>query len=161
MSDSATTTGLAAIGWREWLSLPQLGIPHIKAKVDTGARTSALHACFVEPYRAQGIRMVRFGIHPLQRRTDIIIECTAMVRDRRKVTDSGGHREKRYVIETLATLGDVTWPLELTLTNRDSMRFRMLLGRTAIEDRFVVNPSASYLLGLRPSRSRRQIRGPR
>jgi len=160
MSDSATT-GLAAIGWREWLSLPQLGITHIKAKVDTGARTSALHACYVEPYRGQGLWMVRFGIHPLQRRTDILIECTAVVRDRRDVTDSGGHREQRYVIETLATLGDVSWPLELTLTNRDSMRFRMLLGRTAMEDRFVVNPSASYLLGSRPSRSRRQTRGTR
>jgi hypothetical protein len=160
MSDSSTT-GLAAIGWREWLSFPQLGIPHLKAKVDTGARTSALHACYVEPYRAQGFRMVRFGIHPLQRRTDIIIECTAVVRDRREVTDSGGHREKRYVIETLATLGDVTWPLELTLTNRDSMRFRMLLGRTAMEDRFVVNPSASYLLGVRPPRSGRRTQGSR
>jgi hypothetical protein len=160
MSD-CETTGLAAIGWREWLSLPQLGIPHLKAKVDTGARTSALHACYVEPYLEQGIRMVRFGIHPQQRRTDIIIECTAVVRDRRKVTDSGGHREKRYVIETLATLGNVTWTLELTLTNRDSMRFRMLLGRTAMEDRFVVNPSDSYLLGVRPSRSRRQPRDPR
>jgi len=160
MSDSATN-GLAAIGWREWLSFPQLGIPHLKAKVDTGARTSALHACYVEPYRDQGVRMVRFGIHPLQRRTDIIIECTAVVCDRRDVTDSGGHREKRYVIETLATLGDVSWPLELTLTNRDSMRFRMLLGRTAMEDRFVINPSASYLLGGRPSRSMRQPRGSR
>ncbi len=153
MSNSATT-GLAAIGWREWLSLPQLGIPHLKAKVDTGARTSALHACYVEPYRARGIRMVRFGIHPLQRRTDIFIECNAAVLDRRDVTDSGGHREKRYVIETPAELGDVTWPLELTLTNRDSMRFRMLLGRTAMEDRFVVIPSASYLLGRRPTRDR-------
>lgn len=160
MSDSAPH-GLATIGWREWLSLPQLGIAHLKAKVDTGARTSALHACYVEPYREQGIRMVRFGIHPLQRRTDIIIECTAVVRDRREVMDSGGHREKRYVIETLAMLGEVSWPLELTLTNRDSMRFRMLLGRTAMEDRFVVNPSASYLIGVRPSRRRRETRAPR
>jgi hypothetical protein len=160
MSDCATT-GLAAIGWREWLSLPQLGIPHLKAKVDTGARTSALHACYVEPFRAQGVRMVRFGIHPLQRRTDIIIECTAAVLDRRNVTDSGGHREMRYVIETQAALGDVTWPVELTLTNRDTMRFRMLLGRLAMEDRFMVIPSASYLLGQRPSRGRRTAGGPR
>ena len=154
MSDR-TYNGLAAIGWREWLSLPELGIPHLKAKVDTGARTSALHACYLETFHEHGVAMVRFGIHPLQRRTDIVIDCTAAVIDRRDVTDSGGHREKRYVIETHAVLGDVSWPLELTLTNRDSMRFRMLLGRTAMEDRFVVVPSASYLLGRRPSRSSR------
>jgi hypothetical protein len=160
MSDRAYT-GLAAIGWREWLSLPELGIPHLKAKVDTGARTSALHACYVEPFRARGVPMVRFGIHPLQRRTDIVIECTAAVLDRRDVTDSGGHREMRYVIETQARLGDIAWPLELTLTNRDTMHFRMLLGRTAMEDRFVVVPSASYLLGRRPSRGWRPAESPR
>ena len=143
---------LTPIGWREWLSLPQLGIAHLKAEVDTGARTSALHAFYVEPFRAQGIEMVRFGIHPLQRRTDIVIECTAAVLDRRDVTDSGGHREMRYVIETLMKLGGDSWPLQLTLTNRDSMRFRMLLGRAALEDRFMVVPSASYLLGRRQRR---------
>jgi len=160
MSDCAHT-GLAAIGWREWLSLPELGIPHLKAKVDTGARTSALHACYLEPFRERGVAMVRFGIHPLQRRTDIVIDCTAAVIDRREVTDSGGHREKRYVIATRAVLGDVAWPLELTLTNRDTMRFRMLLGRTAMEGRFAVIPSASYLLGRLPARSRRPAADPR
>ena len=160
MNDYAYT-GLAAIGWREWLSLPELGIPQIKAKVDTGARTSALHACYVKPFRKRGVRMVRFGIHPLQRRKDVIIDCTATVIDRRDVTDSGGHREMRYVIETLATLGNVTWRVELTLTNRDTMRFRMLLGRTAMEERFVVVPSASYLLGQRAPRRRNPAASPR
>lgn len=157
MSDSALD-GLTAIGWREWLSLPELGIAHLKAKVDTGARTSALHACYLEPFREHGAPMVRFGIHPLQRRSDILIDCTAAVIDRRLVTDSGGHREKRYVIETRAVLGDVSWSLELTLTNRDTMRFRMLLGRTAIEARFAVVPSASYLLGRRSLHKARPAR---
>ncbi len=138
------------IGWREWLSLPELGIAHIKAKVDTGARTSALHTFELEPYQDQDIAMVRFLVHPWQDRDDVIIECHAPILEQRWVTDSGGHREQRFVIVSPLQLGDQSWPVELTLTNRDSMKFRMLLGRTAMRRRFVVDPALSYQLGTPP-----------
>ncbi len=134
------------IGWREWLALPELAIPAIKAKIDTGARTSALHAFSVEPYEENGLQMVRFGVHPLQRRLDVEIICTAPIKDFREVSDSGGHREMRYVIETDIQLGAQSRRVEMTLTNRDNMKFRMLLGRTAIAGQLVA-PDRSYLLG--------------
>ena len=134
------------IGWREWLALPELQIPAIKAKVDTGARTSALHAFFVEPFTRDGLRMVRFGVHPLQKRIDLEVVCEAPIKDYRSVIDSGGHREMRYVIETDICLGDRTQRAQLTLTNRDNMKFRMLLGRTAMTGVTVI-PDKSYLTG--------------
>ncbi len=136
---------LQIIGWREWLQLPQLGIEHIKAKIDTGARTSALHTFDLETYLDKGVRMVYFKVHPLQDNQDLIVECHYPVLDRRLVADSGGHREQRYVIVTEARLGDISWEIEMTLTNRDTMRFRMLLGRTAMAKRFLVDPRKSYL----------------
>jgi hypothetical protein len=137
------------VGWREWAVLPDLGIPQIKAKIDTGARTSALHAFEVLPFRENGKQMVRFSLHPYQRNVNVVKECVAEVADQRWVTDSGGHREKRYLIVTTVTLGEQQWQIEVTLTNRDNMKFRMLLGRTAMENRFIVDPGASYLVGKR------------
>ena len=139
------------LGWREWVALPGLGLPAIKAKIDTGALTSALHAFLIEPYSRDNRDMVRFLIHPVQRNQDFAVECHSPVYDYREVTDSGGHREMRYVIQSDICLDGESWPIELTLTNRDTMRFRMLLGRRAMVDRFVVDPAASYVRGkLRP-----------
>jgi hypothetical protein len=149
---------LKLIGWREWLSLPELGIQHIKAKIDTGARTSALHAFSVESYQEKGVQMVRFGMHPLQKNTDFEQWCSAKVIDERVVSDSGGHRETRIVIRTPVKLGTHQWDIELTLTNRDTMKFRMLLGRTAIAGEYSVDPDTSYLFGKPRKSIRRSLR---
>ncbi len=135
------------IGWREWLALPGLGIPAIKAKVDTGARTSALHAYFVEPFVKDDVQMVRFGIHPLQKNRKLELICEAIVKDERLVTDSGGHKEQRFVIESTVSFMEQSWLIELTLTNRDTMKFRMLLGRKALAGKFVVDSEASFVGG--------------
>jgi hypothetical protein len=138
------------IGWREWVTLPELGIDAIKAKVDTGARTSALHAFHVEEIgTSDGLPVIRFGVHPVQRDARREIWCESPVVDVRTVRDSGGHEERRYVIRTRLEVGDFVKSIELTLTDRDNMGFRMLIGRTAVRSRFVVNPGRSYLVGPR------------
>ena len=141
---------LMTLGWREWVDLPELGLVSIKAKVDTGARTSALHAFEVCQFDADGRRRVEFRMHPRQKDNDTVVVCRADVIDERVVRDSGGHTEKRWVIETPVTIGGETWPIEITLTARDDMLFRMLLGRTAIRKRAVVDPARSYLVGRKP-----------
>ncbi len=128
------------LGWEEWVTLPELGLPAIKAKVDTGARTSALHAFYVEPFGPARARKVRFGVHPVPRRNDIEVECVARLVDRREVRSSNGEREQRYVIETPIRIGDREWPIEVTLANRDMMSYRMLLGRRAIAGDVLVDP---------------------
>ena len=135
------------LGWREWVSLPELGITWIKAKVDTGARTSALHAFELEAFKRDLREWVRFSIHPLQGASDRVIQCEMPILERREVTDSGGHQENRPVIETDILLGGICKKIELTLTGRDTMRFRMLLGRTAMRPNLLVYPSRSFKLG--------------
>ena len=147
LESSNSDSEFITVGWREWCLLPQLGLPFIKAKIDTGARTSCLHAFSIEEYYQNNKKWVKFGIHPLQNNTDTEVYCDAEVIDERIVSDSGGHKEQRYVIATQLILGDKQWTIELTLTNRDTMRFRMLLGRTAMENRIIVNPAKSFLLG--------------
>lgn len=134
------------LGWREWFELPTLGIPAIKVKVDTGARTSALHAFKIKPFKKHGKKFVKFQIHPVQKRKDIVRTCIAEVVDRRYIKDSGGHRELRYIIKTLLKIRDLEWEAEVSLTDRRKMNFRMLLGRTAMKN-IITNPRKSFIKG--------------
>ena len=140
-------TTMTTLGWREWVSLPELTEIPIKAKVDTGARTSALHAFFIEPYEIQDRLFVTFRIHPIQKDLSVEVECHAAVVDQRVVSDSGGHREQRYIIETPMIIDGRTHNTELTLTDRDTMLFRMLIGRNALKGKFTVDSAASFLTG--------------
>ena len=142
------------VGWREWVALPALGLPAVKAKVDTGAKTSSLHAFDLETFREDGRERVRFGVHPLQDDERLAVWATADVVDERSVTSSSGHEELRVVIRTPLRLGDATWPVELTLTDRRSMRLRMLLGREALAGRLLVDAGTSFLHGRRPHAAR-------
>jgi len=135
------------LGWREWVALPALGIEAIKAKLDTGARTSSLHAFRIRPYLRDGIEMVEFRVHPVQRRREPEVVCNVPVEDRRWVVSSNGQREQRIVIHTAVTFGSNEWPIEITLTDRDQMGFRMLLGREALRRRAVVDPGRSFCMG--------------
>lgn len=122
-----------------------MNITHIKAKIDTGARSSALHAFEIERFQHNGRPMVRFKIHPLQKDTLTTLTAEAELLEERQVRDSGGHTEVRPVIRTAIALGQYQWPIELTLTNRSAMGFRMLLGRQAVRQRFMIDAGQSYL----------------
>jgi hypothetical protein len=135
------------IGWREWVSFPELGLEKIKAKIDTGARSSALHAYDIQTYKTRtGKIKVKFAVHPIQKNNRIIVQCHADLVDQRFVKSSSGVKELRTTVLTQLKMGDVIWPIELTLTNRDTMGFRLLIGRTAIKKKFLVDPQKSFLV---------------
>ncbi|MGV1012013.1 MAG: 30S ribosomal protein S6--L-glutamate ligase [Flavobacterium sp.] len=135
------------LGSEEWCSFPELGIPAIKARVDSGAKTSALHAINITPFVKDGINWVKFDINPIQNNLKTVIHCEALLIDKRVVKSSSGFREQRYVIQSNINIGSDIWAIEMTLTNRDSMGFRMLLGREAMSGRILVDPQQQYLLG--------------
>ena len=132
------------LGWEEWVALPGLGLPALKTKVDTGARTSALHAFDIETFGPVNRPKVRFAVHPVPGRTDITIPCSAPITDRREVTSSNGETEQRYVIETELEVGNASVPVEITLTDRTTMAYRMLLGRQAIQSDWIISPTESF-----------------
>ncbi|GAA6178002.1 30S ribosomal protein S6--L-glutamate ligase [Sulfitobacter pacificus] len=134
-----------AFGWEEWVALPDLGLPAIKVKVDTGARTSALHAHDIETFGSAAKPKVRFNVHPIAGRDDIVITCSAPLVDRREVTSSNGESEQRYVIETKLEVGGQSWPIEVTLTNRAGLTSRMLLGRQALNDHITISATERRL----------------
>ena len=142
------------VGWREWVALPALGIDAIRAKLDTGAKTSALHAWDEELYEVGGHPWVRFCAHPIERDDDTVVRCAAPLTDCRWVTNSGGGREHRNVITTMLGIAGETWEIELTLTHRDEMGFRMLLGREAMRGRLIVDPTQSFRTGSRARTAR-------
>lgn len=135
------------VGSEEWCSFPTLGIPAIKARVDSGAKTSSIHAFGINTFQREGTLCVSFGIHPLQHNRKVTLTCEAPVTDRRLVKNTSGASENRYVIKVPIVIGDESWDIELTLTNRDSMGYRMLLGREAMTGRILVDPDVSFRLG--------------
>ena len=143
---------LITVGWREWVAFPEIGLPAVRAKVDTGAATSALHAHGVETFTRGGAPWARFNAHPFFRRHHrVTVVCEAPVVDERTVTSSSGHEDARLVVAVTLRLGVRSdapeWPVELSLADRRGMRFPMLLGREAMAGRVAVDPGASFRLG--------------
>lgn len=132
------------LGSEEWCSFPSLGIPAVKARVDSGAKTSSIHAFNINGFRRNGEPWVSFEIHPLQNNRRVVIRCEAQVADKRNVKSSSGISEKRFVVKVPMVLGDDTWDVEMTLANRDSMGYRMLLGREAMKGKALVDPEGSF-----------------
>lgn len=149
------------VGFREWVSLPNLGLFAVKAKIDTGAKTSSLHAfdIHVEDNK-KGKSYVYFKVHPLQNEMGLITSCRALLVDQRTVTDSGGHKEERYVIRTTFVMAGIRKKIELTLSNRETMKYRMLIGREALAQ-YYIDPSQSYLSGktLKQKRFLKELKG--
>ncbi len=135
------------IGKEEWCGLPDLGLPAIKARIDSGAKTSSLHAFNIQTFEEGGQKYVHFDIHPLQDDRKVLQSCRGLVVDRRSVKSSSGEKENRLVIRTPITMGEETWDIEITLTNRDSMGYRMLIGREAMKERVLIDPDTSFCLG--------------
>lgn len=157
MSGAPHSTTIA--GWREWVSLPDAPVPWIKAKLDTGARSSSLHVFDCEEFTRDGADWVRFDVHPWQESRDDAVTVELPVHDRRRVRSSSGHAEERIVVLMTIRMLDRTMTAEVTLTNRDAMGFRMLVGRHALKQGFVVDSSRSYLGGRAPKPVRRRNRG--
>jgi ribosomal protein S6--L-glutamate ligase len=149
------------LGWEEWAGLPALGLPSLKVKVDTGARTSALHARLIEPFSRDGLSLVRFKVQPVPRRPAIELSCEAVLIDQRKVTSSNGETELRYVIATEVEIGTRRWPIEITLTNREAMNYRMLIGRQALLPGMLVDPTSSFHQARRSHKVYRQLLAPK
>ncbi|MBC6444495.1 MAG: 30S ribosomal protein S6--L-glutamate ligase [Alphaproteobacteria bacterium GM202ARS2] len=145
------------IGKEEWCALPELGLPAIKARIDSGAKTSALHAFNISLFEEDGQRYAHFDIHPLQDDNRTIKSCRGLIIDRRAIKSSSGVAEHRYVIRTPITLGKETWDIEITLTNRDAMGFRMLIGREALGDHVLIDPNRSALLGKKTTKDAQSL----
>ncbi len=140
-------TNKIIVGSEEWCALPQLNVPAIKARVDSGAKTSSIHAVNITPFKKEGAPWVKFEVHPLQNDGKTTIHCEAPLVGKRKVKSSSGHMESRYVVRSILSIAEDTWEIDLTLTNRDSMGYRMLLGRQAMSGKMLVDPEASFQLG--------------
>ena len=146
------------IGWREWIAFPEFGIKAVKAKIDTGARTSCIHALHVKPFSRDGQDWVKFQVHPLQRDAKTTVDIEAELVEYRRVVSSTGHASLRPVVVTAIKIFDIQWSIELTLTSRDEMGFRMLLGREAVRGRFLIDPSKSFLGGRRKVKKKKPRR---
>ena len=154
--DDQDQSGNEVIGWREWVGLPDLAIKAVKAKVDTGARSSSLHASDIQEFERDGKLWVRFNVHPSQRKKQKVVQAEAEILDHRLVRSSSGKASQRPVILTTVQLLGARWQVELTLADRSKMGFRMLLGREAIRGRFNVDSGSSYAGG-RPKRKKKKI----
>lgn len=152
---SENETPLVIIGWREWVSLPQLGISRIKAKIDTGARSSSLHALDIQRFEQNGDSFVRFKVPPMQRHGEITVSCQAEIHEERLSRSSSGEAFDRIVIQTPVCWMGETWSVDLALADRSEMGFRMLVGREAVHGRMLVDPSRSYFGG-RPKKKKRR-----